>query len=306
MNIRINSIKTGLVSALFALSALSCQKQHYKPLPAEYIPQKTYSNLDSLIKEGEKITSDPSFIQLGYDTVELNKDFAHNPKEFNAKVNERLSDKYNDKIITIDDTYSYTDPQGKGLIDVLHKTNMYTNKTAVLKSNKLFTTNNNNMFVPVEYYAKFNPKILPYLKTQKSILSFFKDFYTAKTTFKKMPESYVPARIKTAIKTIQKGNTVPNNNENYTFLGRDTILFTNDMAEKPENFNKNVMKDKFNRLVKTGTIFISDGSMTGCEKTAARAFSDYFINKKAVRVFLLKLIGIFNLSTNSDNLSPDI
>lgn len=162
MGIRLSSIKAGLLSAALLFSAGGCKKA-YKVLPHEYVPAKVLNSLDSIRKSGEKIISNPEFKLLGTDTVKLEKDFILEPQKFMAEQNKIIEKKYTDRYVTGSTANVWSDPDGMGFVVDNDYASKYIDKTVVLKSNNLYTTNYLDTYVPVEHYARINPEAVPYL-----------------------------------------------------------------------------------------------------------------------------------------------
>lgn len=162
MGIGLSKIRAGLLSAVLLFSAGGCKKA-YKVMPHEYVPQKALNSLDSIRKSGVEIISNPEFKLLGTDTVKLDKDFILHPEKLMEEQNKALETKYRDRYVSGSTANIWSDPDGAGMVVDYDYTSKYVDKTAVLNSNNIYTTDYLDMYVPVEHYARINPKAVPYL-----------------------------------------------------------------------------------------------------------------------------------------------
>lgn len=162
MKICANYMKTSAMAALLAVSSAACKRSvNFTPLAKESLQPKTAQVLDSLVKEGQKILEDSEYISLGYDTLELTKDFSERPDKFIKKANHNLKHKYNDKVVFLLENNSIFDNSNR--IGSAPKKYIYIDKTTVIPDSKTYTTDGKTVFVPVEYYGKVNPEISNFL-----------------------------------------------------------------------------------------------------------------------------------------------
>ena len=148
-------------AAMLAVSASACKKSvQYVPLASETVEPEIVRTLDSMRNEGTKITSNPEYINLGCDTLKLNKDFAKNPGDFMQKAGMILNDKYNDKMCILNGDVIYDNVKRIGSEQEF---DMYINKTPVISSHNLYTTDSKTVYVQIEYYGQVNPKIQNFL-----------------------------------------------------------------------------------------------------------------------------------------------
>lgn len=159
MKVRINSYKAAVFAVL--LTAGACKKSvSYTPLQRSSVSSETVRVLDSLRNEGKKITSNPDFVHLGADTLKLNKNFDKNPDRFMQNAERILNDKYNDKVLILNNDAVYDNVKRIG---AKTEYDMYINKTAVISGYDLYTKDSKTIYVPVEYYGQQNPEVRSFL-----------------------------------------------------------------------------------------------------------------------------------------------
>jgi hypothetical protein len=164
MNLRINNIKTFALAAMLTTSVTACKKPvNLTPLAKQYVQPRTTAIIDSLIIEGKKVAENPDYVYLGADTLELNNDFSKNPARFFEKTSLILKDKFTDKVCTKEYDYIYSDPDGVGIKHYKEFMDMYIDKTAIISSPETYTTDTTDIYIPVEYYGKVNPKVQNFL-----------------------------------------------------------------------------------------------------------------------------------------------
>ena len=164
MRLCVNSFKTIGLAAMMAASVSACKRPtNLVPMPKEFVQPKTTAIIDSLVREGKKVSENPDYVYLGCDTLELNKDFSKNPSKFFDKTELILRDKFNDKMCTNEYDHIYSDPDGAGIIHYKDYKNIYINKTAIISSPETYTRDSADVFIPVEYYGQINPEIQNFL-----------------------------------------------------------------------------------------------------------------------------------------------
>ncbi|MBR1460675.1 hypothetical protein IJ596_03440 [bacterium] len=177
MGLKISSIRAGLLAASLALSATACKKAPaYKVMPKHYVPQKVMQNIDSLRNAGVNIINNPEYIHLGNDTLKLNTDFMLKPKSFMESADKALTKKYTDRVrgeMTVE--YVAAPDVDAYILDAEHF-DKYVNKTTIVRNNTLYTTDYTDTYLPVEHYAKINPKAKPYIDKDQSIFAPIRNF----------------------------------------------------------------------------------------------------------------------------------
>ncbi len=154
MRIR-NIILTSLIAgSQFAVT--SCRKAPLQPMSEKYIQPVVTQKIDSIAKETQKILQNSKYQKFGEDTLELTKDFLSNPKNFVDKMDKYAAvhtpevcvGAYTEMIQVHNGNSITTLPQLKQIY-----ADVYKNAKAVISSTKIFTRNNKDMYVPVEYYG---------------------------------------------------------------------------------------------------------------------------------------------------------
>lgn len=163
MRLCVNSFRTTAIAAILVASAACSRPKNYTPLSNQYVQPRTVSILDSLVKEGEKVSKNPEYVYLGCDTLELNKDFSKNPSKFMDKANMIARDKFNDKVCTKEYDFIPSDPEGVSVKKYREYKDMYIDKTAIVPCTEIFTTDSTDMHVPVKYLGRVNPEVANFL-----------------------------------------------------------------------------------------------------------------------------------------------
>lgn len=272
MKIRLTPFKVGLLATAITLFSLTRCKNVYKPVSRDMLPEKSLVMLDSMKTEGQNtILSDSEYFHLTDDTLRINEDFHINPKAFTDEVDKNINGMFME-------AYKINDKSELKYID----------RKAVINGDKLFTNQyNNGVYVPIEYYAKLNPKVKPLL------LDNGKGFFDSKTNdiyiddrnaakFKPMPQEYISKHKQEIIKKIQAHNPKPPKGKDYICLGRGMVRCDSRFEKEPEKFSQIAMYDKYNQQIQHGTEFAIDGSPEGAGANAVPAYVDYFIDKVAI------------------------
>ena len=158
---RINSLSKIIGITTIAAAAVGCTRKPLKPMPQELIPTEITHNLDSLSKESQRILNDTTYKFYGNDTLRLNKDFAENPQYFQRKIDSKA--KKADKTVKMG-KYTKLEPMFFNNRMMLYPKTHYIEEKghiehkAVIKNPQILTTDSINMYIPVEYYGKINPK----------------------------------------------------------------------------------------------------------------------------------------------------
>ena len=144
------------------LSMTSCKKQPFKELDTNFIPPVVIETVDSFSRENLPITQNSNYLKFGEDTLEFKKSYLTDKKAFFEDFNNAskrnvprtrtgsyitMVPRYNGKtvIMTPITHYTYTD-------------NFIDTKTVIM-SKKMFTKNNEDIYIPVQYYGNPNPKL---------------------------------------------------------------------------------------------------------------------------------------------------
>lgn len=160
---KINTIiKTTLASALIA-TVSACQRKPLVEMPKENIPQEVEYSLKSINKQSQKVLNDTTYKFYGYDTIRIDGRSPIEPAQLKKEFDKRAEAK--DKKVEID-RHTTMQPILVGKTRVLKPHTHYTyasehiNHQAVIKSDKIFTTDSTDIFIPVEYYGQINPKTI--------------------------------------------------------------------------------------------------------------------------------------------------
>lgn len=157
-----NLIKAGVLSAVLSTGAVSCQKAPLREMPAKYVSETVAKRLDSIASETQKVLADTNYKIFGHDTLELTKEFFKNPSKFIKKMNGKASLKTPSTCVG---SYTTTVPISTGKstiistqVHYLYEDDFLKPKT-IISSPKIFTRDSVDMYVPIEYWGKPNPKV---------------------------------------------------------------------------------------------------------------------------------------------------
>ncbi len=159
---RINNLSKIVGISAIAATTTGCVRKPLKPMPQELISTEITHKMDSLSKETQKILNDTTYKFYGYDTLRINKDFAENPQYFQQKMASKA--KNADKIVKTGQ-YTKLEPIFFNNKMMLYPKTHYieekehTEHKAVITKPAILTTDSTDMYVPVEYYGKINPKV---------------------------------------------------------------------------------------------------------------------------------------------------
>lgn len=155
-----NIIKTGILSGILSVSAVSCKKAPLKPINT--VRKEYAAKLDSLITEGKKITNDTTYHFFGRDTLEIGDAFVKNTSKA-VKDLDKTAKKHTPKFETGKSLHTEMIPKSGGGFDMIPVIKpdyvpQYVNQKTVVTSDKVFTSDGKDMYIPVEYYGQNNPK----------------------------------------------------------------------------------------------------------------------------------------------------
>ena len=154
MRIRNIILKSLIAGSQFAVT--SCKKAPYQPMSEKYIQPVVTQKIDSIAKETQKILQNSKYQKFGEDTLELTKDFFSKPRNFVDKMNESATAHIPEQCVGIN-TVMMPVSCGKTTIIIPQSQpiyeDVYKNAKTVISSTKIFTRNNKDMYVPVEYYG---------------------------------------------------------------------------------------------------------------------------------------------------------
>lgn len=164
MRLCVNSFRALTMAAMMAATVSGCKRPaNFVPMSREYVQPKTTAIIDSLVKEGKKISQNPDYVYLGNDTLELNKDFSKNPAKFFENTSLILQNKFNDRLCTNKYYHICSDPDGATIIHYNNTAEVYIDKTTIIPKSEMYTTDSTDIYVPVEYYGKINPEVQEFL-----------------------------------------------------------------------------------------------------------------------------------------------
>lgn len=138
MNVKVNGLRVGLLTAMLAVCAAGCKKGPFGPMPKGFTSQKMEQVVDSFYREGLKYANNPEYQSVRQDTISMSDYYAHCPGEFADRLNR----------ICHDNNY-VTDNNG-----VEHRINSYEDSKLVVSSNQIFTPDSVKAYIAVEEYAK--------------------------------------------------------------------------------------------------------------------------------------------------------
>ena len=141
-----------------SLGSTSCIRQPFKELNKNLVPRPIVEVVDSCARKSIKSIENPSFVKYGEDTIEF-KDYYLQNKQFFGKWLNRLS--WYKCPQTQTGTKRSLHATGGGVMFSRRAkyTNNFVDTKAVIKSDKFFTTDGEDIYIPVQYYGIPNPKL---------------------------------------------------------------------------------------------------------------------------------------------------
>ena len=155
-------LKVGILGSFLSCGLPACQKAPFKEVPKEKVENVIVNRVDSFISESKKVLQNDKYQIFEKDTIELTKDFFNNPKEFFKNLNKEAKSETPRVVVR---TYTVMVPS------VVHKWRVVEPQTrheyakkfveprAVIQSNKFFTRDSVDLYVPVEYVGIPNPEL---------------------------------------------------------------------------------------------------------------------------------------------------
>ena len=157
------------ISRLFGLGVLggvmsvsgaiqSCKKAPLRLVERADAPKEIVHKADSLVKDMQKISKDPSYIFFGRDTVEITGLLKESSEDYVNSLNKRAQRRTPKvKKGTYIDNMLF--PKSGGGYDVIPITKpiyapIYNESKAVISSAEIYTRTGKDLYVPVEYYGK--------------------------------------------------------------------------------------------------------------------------------------------------------
>lgn len=163
-----NIIKTGVLAGMMSVGVSSCKKAPFQKMSADKVSTEVVTKLDSLKQEGAKLVQDTTYKFFGYDTLKITRNLTENTDKFVKKIDKEA--KANTPKVKVGEHFeNMMIPKRGGGFDLIPtmKTDFepaYINQKAIVTSDALYTTNGKDMYVPVEYFGKKNPKAIPMQK----------------------------------------------------------------------------------------------------------------------------------------------
>ena len=153
----IRTLGIGLIGGLAAVCTTSCKKDFKQ---AEKVGVLEKMHLYSYNIRSECLLKDSAYICYGKDTIKMTQDFVANPSKYVETLNELAVKKTPKKRVSthIIMKTSPTSEGGSARVPTIKNEYIYEYKDqiGVIKSDKLFTSGDEDLYVPVEYYGKPN------------------------------------------------------------------------------------------------------------------------------------------------------
>ena len=156
-----NIIMSGIVIGSGILTS-ACKKVPFQEISRNNLPKHITEKIDSIAIESRKILDNPQYEKFGEDTLNLTGDFYKNTEIFIKELN-RTAQSKTPKTCTSHYTIMQPIYTSKSTILVpqthsIYEDN-YINQKVVINSDKVFSKNGKDLYIPVEYYGIPNPKI---------------------------------------------------------------------------------------------------------------------------------------------------
>lgn len=157
-----NILKTSVLTTAVISGLNSCERKSYKLVPQENIQKNIRIKLDSFSRESKKILKNTSYEFYDSDMIKLDSTFETNTNKFINTLKNRAQKK-NDKVIEYSRvmlTPLFYENKSEVHAVIRHKyTNKYLSPKVVLKKVQLYTTDNKDKYIQVEYFGIANPKV---------------------------------------------------------------------------------------------------------------------------------------------------
>lgn len=151
-------INTSILGSLIAASVFSCKKAPYQEV--QEIPKRTSEKINLIKYKTGKTLKDSSYQLYGYDTVEINRDFYSNQPEFLNDLTKVAIKKTPKTEVGKHLEVQMIPKRGGGFEQIPvwkkdYKPN-YKDQKIVVTSDKIFTTDGEDFYLPIEYYGREN------------------------------------------------------------------------------------------------------------------------------------------------------
>ena len=139
MNMKVNGLRIGILTALLAIGAAGCKKEGpFAPMPQGLASKQTEKVVDSFYQDGLKYANNPEYTLVREDTISISNFYAQNPKELAKHLSHWC---YENNHITDNN-------------EVVHTINNYEDSKAVISSSQIYTNDSVNSYIAVAEYAK--------------------------------------------------------------------------------------------------------------------------------------------------------
>lgn len=156
-------LKVGILSSVLSCGLSACQKAPLKEVPKEKLENVIVNRVDSFISESKKVLQNKEYQSYGKDTLKLTQEFFQNPKEFFKELDKKAKSEVPRVVVR---TYTVMVPS------VVHKWRVVEPQTrheyarkfvepcALILSDKIYTRDSIDRYVPVEYFGVQNKKLM--------------------------------------------------------------------------------------------------------------------------------------------------
>lgn len=138
MNIRINGLRVGILTAMLAMGTSACKKGPYRAVPKESIPAATEHVLDSFSKIGKEVQNNPNYKYICSDTIRFKDAYVKNPQKLQRFFN------------TLEDTYN--SPSDIDDVSYLFRNE----RKYVVSDSQLFEDSKNRKYIAISAYEKLD------------------------------------------------------------------------------------------------------------------------------------------------------
>lgn len=155
--LKATALTTALISGLS-----SCERKSYKLVPSEKVSKTLQLKLDSFSSASKNVINDTSYRFYAADTVKIDSTILTNPKQFfsslQTKAKKRTGQFIESSEVKLTPMFFNGKMEMYPVVEYQYA-DKFLHPQAVLKNTKVYTTNNKDRYIPVEYYGIPNPKM---------------------------------------------------------------------------------------------------------------------------------------------------
>ena len=149
-------IKIGIIGGLAYLASLLCGKESkpYCEIDTKYVPQVIIDGVNAIYSKPSNLLADTTYHLFGYDTIQVSTKDMNNLNKFSEKM-DRVAKIKSPKIAV--GTETFKTPYGF-YFKTVYK-DKFINQKTLLSSNKIYTKDSTDYYVPVKFFGQYNSNL---------------------------------------------------------------------------------------------------------------------------------------------------